>query len=273
MQLTILTSNISADFLNPPGVPEWEVRKELYVNVLRQAKPDILGLQEVTPRQLAFLQERLPEFTALTVPVENPTPDLLDVWQTKFGKSGIPLVPGPYEIILFYRTDMFDCLYTGHWWLSPTPDVPSIGFGNLAPRVLLWTELAYRASHRRLMIFNTHIDQRSISPMIELCRRKFAEFTTDQLSLIFMGDLNFNEADPNYHLLVKDGWMDTHQVSQSVDSDTFLYNRAGIAAGRIDHILYRSRELTPQRWSRLLPLASNLRISDHDPVYVQFLTV
>ena len=270
MKLSIITSNISADFLSPPGVPEWEERKQPYAAVLRIAEPDIIGLQEVSPRQLQFLQMQFPEFTALTVPVNNPAPDLLAAWQAKYQQVGFPEIPSPYEIILFYRTDTFNLLSSGHWWLSPTPDVPSIGFGNTAPRVVLWAHLHHLASNQEFVIFNTHIDHRCTSAMIELCRKKFAEFAEEYSSLVLIGDLNFNETDTNYGLLVSDGWSDSHQAAHEADSSTFLYNRPDTPGGRIDHILYRSKEFTPTTWKRLLPPASSERISDHDPVHVEF---
>jgi endonuclease/exonuclease/phosphatase family metal-dependent hydrolase len=270
MKISIVTSNISADFLRPAGVPEWEERKLPYVHILRSAVPDIIGLQEVTPRQFEFLQEQLPEFTALTVPVENPAPDLSIAWQEKYGKYGFPEIPSPYEIILFYRREAFVCLSTGHWWLSSTPDVPSIGFGNIAPRVVLWAHLHHATSNRKLVIFNTHIDHRCISPMIDVCRRKFATFAGTYPSSFFIGDMNFNETDPNYGLLVRDGWKDSHDVSGSDHSGTFPYVRSELPAGRIDHVLYSGHEFAPLRWSRLSPPASHPRISDHDPVCVEF---
>jgi hypothetical protein len=115
MKITIVTSNISADFLRPAGVPDWEDRKLPYVHSLRSALPDIVGLQEVTPRQFAFFHEQLHQFTALTVPVENPPPDLSIAWQEKCGKYGFPEIPSPYEIIVFYRREAFVCLSIGNW--------------------------------------------------------------------------------------------------------------------------------------------------------------
>jgi endonuclease/exonuclease/phosphatase family metal-dependent hydrolase len=270
MKISIVTSNISADFLSPPAVPPWEERKVPYVDVLRKAEPDIIGLQEVTPRQLQFLQMQFSEFTALTVTVDNPTSDLLTAWQAKYQQFGFSEIPSPYEIILFYRTGAFDLLSTGHWWLSPTPDIPSIGFGNTAPRVLLWAHLHHLASNREFVIFNTHIDLRCTNAMIEVCRKKFAEFAEHYSSLFFIGDLNFNEKDSNYNLLIADGWSDSHDAAHESDSSTFLYNRPDMPGGRIDHILYRGREFIPKTWSRLLPSASHERISDHDPVHVEF---
>lgn len=49
--------------------------------------------------------------------------------------------------------------------------------------------------------------------MIELCRKRFAEFGADHLSLIFIGDLNFDSDHSNYALLMADGWCDSHEVA------------------------------------------------------------
>ena len=270
MKISIITSNISADFLSPPGVPAWDERKLPYVNVLREAEPDIIGLQEVTPRQLQFLQTQFSGFTALTVPVNNPAPELLATWQAKYEEFGFSDIPSPYEIILFYRTDAFELLSNGHWWLSPTPDIPSVGFGNTAPRVVLWASLHHIASRKEFVIFNTHIDHRCTTSMVNVCRKQFSLFAEDHPSLIFIGDLNFNEKDSNYHLLITDGWRDSHAVTIDSDSATFLYDRDSIRGGRIDHIFYKSNEFMALTWKRLLPPALEQRISDHNPVYVEF---
>jgi len=162
---------------------------------------------------------------------------------------------------------VFDhALTSGYWWLSPTPKVPSIGFGNIAPRVVLWAHLRQNSSGKEFIIFNTHIDHRSPTPMVELCKKLFSTFAEKYPSLIFIGDLNFNEKDPNYESLVKDGWHDSCQVSKDINSATFLYEIPSIPGGRIDHILYKSAELTPILWQRLMPSDPKQRISDHDPV-------
>jgi endonuclease/exonuclease/phosphatase family metal-dependent hydrolase len=270
MEMNIITSNVSADFLTPPGVPPWDERKQLYAQVLQHAAPDILGFQEVTPRQFAFWQAQLPQFTALTVSPANPDPALLAVWQAQYGSFGFDAIPSPYEIMLFYRTELFEQRATGHWWLSPTPNRVSIGFGNSAPRVVLWACLVHRPSGRSLYLFNTHLDHRCIQPMVQVCREQFVAFTATDAPLIFMGDLNLNPSHPTYSQLAADGWRDSHSVCASADCPTFLYNRPDVPSGRIDHVLYRGNGLMPQAWARLSSSNPDLRLSDHDPVYVQF---
>jgi len=219
------------------------------------------------PRQFEFLQSQLPEFSAITV-TETTTDEVLI--QAVRQNYGLQTLPTPYEIVLFFRTTEFDKTAEGYWWLSPTPDKLSVGFGNIAPRLVLWVHLRHRASGQELIIFNTHIDHRCTHPMVDLCREKFTAFTARALSLIFMGDLNFNPADSNYDLLIGNGWCDSHAVTSSPDSATFLYNMPHLPSGRIDHILYRGAGLTPQAWARLLSPDPERRLADHDPVVVRF---
>jgi endonuclease/exonuclease/phosphatase family metal-dependent hydrolase len=266
----VITSNCSAAFLNPPGVPSWDERKTVYAQALRQAEPTLIGLQEMTPVQLAFLEEQLPEYTSLGVSTADPDPTLLPIWQAKYGRFGFDAPPDPYEIILFYHTESYEPLATGHWWLSPTPERPSIGFGNTAPRVVLWAHLRHRPTGRDFFVLNTHLDHRCIQPMVELCRTKLAAFTGRGVPLIFMGDLNFNPAATDYHLFLEDGWCDSHLAAGGPEAATFLYDRPDVPGGRIDHIFYQGDGLRATAWTRLFSPDPQRRLSDHDPVCVHF---
>jgi endonuclease/exonuclease/phosphatase family metal-dependent hydrolase len=270
MEISVITSNVSADFLKTTSIPTWEERKQLYIQVLHDANPDLIGLQEVTPRQLKFIQKQLPELSALTVPVIDPDPVLVTTWQTKYAWLGLGQIPNPYEIILFYRTKNFKILASGHWWLSPTPERPSIGFGNIAPRALLWAHLQHQKSRCRFLVFNTHIDHRCTRAMVDLCREKFAIFTSYGDCRIFMGDLNINPSDTDYKSLINDGWLDSCEAASDGPSTTFISDHPGIPSGRIDHILYHGDGLNPRMWNRLLSPEPQRRISDHDPVHVIF---
>lgn len=271
MKISIVTSNISADFLTPPGVPAWDERKALVVGALRVAQPNLIALQEVTPRQLHFLQEQLPQFTPLTVPVIDPDPDLLAAWQAKYARYGLPQIPDPYENVLFYHTDTFALVASDYWWLSPTPHRPSIGFGNVAPRAVLWAHLRHIASDQEFLVFTTHIDHRCTQAMVELCRSRLAVFSEQGLPQILAGDLNFNPNDANYARLLADGWCDAHTATTAVEAPTMLYDLPELMpAGRIDHVLYRGSGLVPISWARLVSPDPDRRLSDHDPVQVQF---
>jgi endonuclease/exonuclease/phosphatase family metal-dependent hydrolase len=266
MQLTAVTANISADFLNPPGVPAWDARKALLVQALADAAPDIIGLQEVTPRQYAYMHAHLHGFAACTVEPAEPTPELIDAWQAKYARFGFATLPSPYEIVTFVRTATFICEASGHWWLSPTPDRPSIGFGNSAPRVVLWVRVRHRTTNHALVILNTHLDHRCLAPMVAVLQRQAMAFCAEARMRILLGDLNLPPEDALFHQLLDGGWQDTLVAPAQGTVSTFLYPDAGVPAGRIDHILYQGDGLHPLAWGRVESPEPTLRLSDHDPV-------
>ncbi|MBK8902222.1 MAG: endonuclease/exonuclease/phosphatase family protein [Anaerolineaceae bacterium] len=271
MELNVVTVNVSADFTTPPGVPPWDERKSLLVEALLAAQPHLIGLQEVTTIQRHFLQSALSDFTALTVPVVDPDPALVTAWRAHYAAFGLPDIPNPYELLLFYRTAELELIASGHWWLSPTPERPSIGFGNVAPRAVQWARLMHLSTRFEFICFNTHIDHRCPEPMVALCRSRFADYLPLNLPLIFMGDFNFNPTTANYTLLRKDDWLDPHEAVEAAEVPTFLYDTPHqMPGGRIDHIFYRGRGLAPLAWERLVSPEPERRLSDHDPVLVRF---
>ena len=225
----------------------------------------------MTLPQSRYRQEQFHEFQAITLPVVDPDPELVSAWRAKYGRLGLTHIPDPYVLILFYHADRFDLLATGYWWLSPTPERPSIGFGSVAPRAVIWAHLCHRASGQSFLLFNTHIDHHCTGPMVALCRERFASFATASLPHLFIGDFNFNPTMPEYALLMQDSWQDAHTVLNVSEVATFLYDQPEqMPGGRIDHILYRGQGLISLTWSRLLSPDPERRVSDHDPVFVQF---
>jgi endonuclease/exonuclease/phosphatase family metal-dependent hydrolase len=269
MEVTLITFNVLADLARTrpmsawhAHVPVWDERKALCVQALHQAQPSIIGLQEVMPHQFAFFQAHFPEFRALTVP-ETTTQDevLLKVLRETFN---LPNIPTPHEVVLFFRTQEFDHLATGHWWLSPTPDTPSLGFGGIFPHAVLWGHLRHRPSGQEVMIFNTHLDRHCPLPMAVLCCEQIAAVAHRDLPCIFLGDFNVTPTHDAYALLIGDGWHDAHVASASPSEATHLDGR------RIDHIFYRGAGLTPQTWTQLFSPELQRPLSDHYPVSVRF---
>jgi endonuclease/exonuclease/phosphatase family metal-dependent hydrolase len=190
VQLTVVTFNIQADFLSQAGIPSWAERKALCIQALRQAQPGLIGLQEVMPAQFDFLQEQLAEFTALSVTETTTDEALLQPIRQHYG---LPLPPRN-EVVLFFQTETFDLISQGYWWLSPTPERISVGFGNIAPCLVLWARLRHKATGQELIALTTHLDNQALPAMARLCQEKLPEFVQMGLPLIFMGDFNIDPA-------------------------------------------------------------------------------
>jgi endonuclease/exonuclease/phosphatase family metal-dependent hydrolase len=267
IELSVVTFNIHADFLSHKDILPWTDRKGLCVLALRQARPSLIGLQEVMPGQFDFLQEQLPEFTALSVTETTTDEALLQPIRQHYG---LPL-PARNEVVLFFRTEIFEMIDQGYWWLSPTPERISVGFGNIAPRLVLWARLRHKAAGQELIALTTHLDNRALPAMARLCQEKLPEFVQLGLPLIFMGDFNIDPARAEYSLLTGNGWQDSYTATLASSSESRDTHLPTFLDGRhIDHILYHGETLRPQAWHRLPSPDPEQRLSDHEPVLARF---
>jgi len=251
-KLTVVTFNILVDLSRPPGIAKWPDRREAIVQLLRDAQADVIGLQEPSPNQFKYLAAELSDFTP--------------VWYRE-GRSEYT------DVILFYRTDRFQELARGHFWLSPTPDKKfTSGFGNTLPRIVVWAKLADRVSGRELYAINTHFDnsQPSQQRMAELCEREIPVRMDAKVPMIFMGDFNTHQTRGDYPRLTSNGWRDSYTVSPKASPEGKDENVPTFSDKRIDHIFYRGEGLVPVLWERLEWADPGQPLSDHQGVRAQF---
>ena len=122
------------------GENRWENRREFVVNILRDSKPDVVGLQEALDFQLAQIREGIVGYGQLGVARED-------------GKT-----KGEYCAIL-YRRDLLDVNESGTFWFSDTPDVPgSSHWGNANVRICTWARFIEKKSGRAFYHYNLHLD-------------------------------------------------------------------------------------------------------------------
>ncbi len=171
--MTFLTYNIRYD--NPgDGEDAWTKRRELLAGQLRFHHPDVFGIQEGLHRQVEYLETQLPDYARIGVGRDD-------------GREA-----GEYSA-LFYRTDRFQLLRSGTFWLSETPDTVSKGWDAALPRICTWALLEETAMQRRFWVFNTHFDhvgQLARLRSAELILQKIAMFNTGAYPVVLMGDLN-----------------------------------------------------------------------------------
>lgn len=166
-----------------PRNSRWPRRRELVAEVLRSARPDSAGLQEVTLPMLRDLQERLPEYRWVGV-----------------GRDGGEA--GEYTPI-FYHAARWELLEQATFWLSDTCDCPGRGWDAAHCRIVTWARLREHASGRELVHCNTHFDhlgRRARRESATLLRAKAAELARGA-PVIITGDFNFRETSAAYRLL------------------------------------------------------------------------
>ena len=139
IELKVMTFNIRYGTADD-GENRWENRREFVVNILRDSKPDVVGLQEALDFQLAQIREGIVGYGQLGVARED-------------GKT-----KGEYCAIL-YRRDLLDVNESGTFWFSDTPDVPgSSHWGNANVRICTWARFIEKKSGRAFYHYNLHLD-------------------------------------------------------------------------------------------------------------------
>ncbi|MBW3629554.1 MAG: endonuclease/exonuclease/phosphatase family protein [Gemmatimonadetes bacterium] len=169
----VMTFNIR--FNNPAdSLNAWPYRRDGVANLIRFYDPDLIGLQEAQRPQLDDLQRLLPGYR----------------W---FGQPRNDGSPRDEHSSVMYRTDRFEAVDQGTFWLSPTPNVPaSRGWDANLPRIATWGRFRDLANGGTVLHVNTHFDHIGVQARDEsarLLKRWLAE-NASGLPVILTGDLN-----------------------------------------------------------------------------------
>lgn len=185
--LRVMSFNIRYGTAND-GKDAWPTREKLVLDVIRKYQPDLLGTQETLPFQAEYLQSQLPEFSYVG-------------WSRDTSPNG-------EQCGVFIRTDRFDVVESGQFWLSETPEEKfSKSWDSSLPRVATWVRLKDKLSDgRQLLFMNTHFDHRGVEARRNsamLLRRRAAEMAADQ-PVVVTGDFNCDEGSEPWTELVND---------------------------------------------------------------------
>lgn len=179
--VTLKAMSFNVRYANPgDGVNAWEHRRDLVVALIREQRPDVLGLQEPLAEQLRDLLAALPEYDAVGVGRDDGAEK------------------GEYSPILF-RRDRLALVSARTFWLSPTPEVPgSRGWGANLPRICTTALLAVRGEQRAIRVYNTHLDHQSAPARAQsahLIARAIADDRAPGVPVLLTGDFNCGERD------------------------------------------------------------------------------
>lgn len=170
--ITAATYNLRLQ-VESDGPNAWPHRREAVKALVRFHGWDLFGTQEGLPEQLQDL-DALTEFARVGVGRDD-------------GKSA-----GEHAAI-FYRKARFERLAAGDFWLSETPDKPSIGWdGRCCRRIASWVKLNDRVAGKSFFVFNAHFDHEGVVARRESARlmlRKIRQIAGNE-AFIAMGDFN-----------------------------------------------------------------------------------
>ena len=251
--LRVMSYNIRYD--NPGDGPNaWPHRKESVANLIQFYQPDLFGLQEVLHGQLVYLEETLKGYERIGVGRDD-------------GKQA-----GEFSPIL-YSPEKLELLDSGTFWLSETPDRPSVGWDASLERIATWGQFRYRASGDTLFFYTTHFDHRGEQARQESARLLLQK-TNEQAEghpVIVTGDFNSNPRSVPYQLLTQgEGLRDALEISElpSVGPHRSFSGFAvtdSLPGDRIDYI-FVSPTWTVRRHAIIASFSEGRFPSDHLPV-------
>jgi endonuclease/exonuclease/phosphatase family metal-dependent hydrolase len=232
-------------------------RRERTIRVIREAMPDLLGVQEAREVQINDLKEALPEYEFYGIGRDD-------------GKSG-----GEFSGIFFLK-DRFTQKNAGSFWLSETPDQPGTTFSfNKLPRIASWVKLTDKKANREFVFLNMHWDHQDASAREKtgVLVRERLKTIASEVPAIVTGDLNSHEDTKAFTALVGatgegrkllDSYRELHP-ERTKNESTFDDWNGRIKGSRIDFVLYTD-EFKPVAADIVRTNYDGLWPSDHYPV-------
>lgn len=166
----------------------WKQRCPNICDLINFEQPAIFGMQEVLHNQLTDLLAGMPQYRYLGVGRDD-------------GKE-----KGEYSAI-FYQTDRLTVLRNGYFWLSPTPNKPSLGWDAACVRICTWGLFRDNETKKKFYFFNCHMDHIGV-----VARRNSAKMIIDSIKaiagktpVILTGDFNVDQHNEIYTIFSQSG--------------------------------------------------------------------
>ena len=186
----------------------WGQRYPYIAQIVQFHGFDIFGTQEGKYPQLQDLRQAMPGYDYIGVGRDD-------------GKRA-----GEHSAI-FYRTDKFEVLEHGDFWLSEITDRPNKGWDAVLPRICTWGEFRDKQTGFTFLFFNLHMDHVGVQARAEsakLILEKIKEFPK-KLPAILTGDFNVDQTSESYQLLFFNLHMDHVGVQARAESAKLILEK------------------------------------------------
>jgi endonuclease/exonuclease/phosphatase family metal-dependent hydrolase len=250
-----MTYNIRLD-LAADGDNDWNHRKDFFTSQILFYAPDIFGIQEALPNQVADLENNLRNY------------DHVGIGRDGEGKGEVSAI--------FYDKRRFRVTNARTFWLSETPDKVSKGWDASYIRICTYALFKDRKTRRAFWVFNTHLDNNGVrarSNGMALILATIKSANTRHYPVILTGDFN-SEPDSELLINLRKVMTDSREVSEAKPfgpSGTFNGFKFNEPVTRlIDYIFISDPSRMKVKKYAVLSDSNNLKYpSDHLPVCVE----
>lgn len=248
--LRVMSFNVRCEDNN--GVPRIS-RNRLVIKEILQVRPDSLGVQEATPEWMSSLRAALPEYGSVGVARDN-------------GRS----IAGRGEFsAIFYLKESLELLDHGDFWLTETPDRPSIYPGAGCNRICTWALFRIKETDVEYLHVNTHLDNVSYEArafgsnlICEWIGKNYSD-----MPVVFTADLNSVEGGGAYGI-VESHLADARYIADEAEAyGTFHACSPETSENTVlDHI-FCSSDIDVHVFKTVTDGIEGRFVSDHFPIY------
>lgn len=237
----------------------WCLRKNYIASMIRFHRMDVIGFQEPHWNHIEDLNNLLPEYGWYGIGVNDAKKE------------------GSFNAI-FWKKQRFSLINQGFFFLSPTPDVPALGWGAYFVRGVTWCKLFDKKAKGAFYIFNTHFDYHSLEARNEsacLLLKKIKEIAND-CPYVVVGDFNLFPSlhgMETYKILTKKDLIDaqkaTHFPHHGPTGSWSGFKKAGDPGIKPDYIFVKKKGTKVISHGILSDTFDGRFPSDHLPVVAE----
>lgn len=200
-----------------------EYRSESIFNIIKEADPDVLFLQEVSEMWLPLLHDFMEENGYAYYAYGRYGSEM----------SGTQEHGDQYAPVL-WKADKYDVVEEGHFWLSSTPDeVRSSSWedGTVSefPRCNNWVKLKDKETEKEFLVSCIHLaaEQGLVRPnSVKLLNQKLPELAGG-CPIIIGGDFNMTLTDSTYTRVKDGGFEDVRFIAEQTEKTKGTFHKFG----------------------------------------------
>ena len=232
------------------GTNSWMYRCPATLEMLKDQTPDVFGVQEALGYQVNFLDEFADGY------------DYVGVGREDGKKEG-------EHMAIFWNKKTMKLLKWGTFWLSETPEKPSMGWDAACYRTATWALMKDKRTGKKFYFVNTHLDhvgKEARANGLALIVDRIADINPDGLPMVLVGDFNVKPDDPC--LAGLDALMKSVRKIAAKTDSRHTYNGWGKATkdSVIDYIYISGFSACPEYQTVTKKYSNRTFISDHYPI-------
>lgn len=231
------------------GRDTWEDRIGIVTDTIVNSEADSVGVQEATPEWMATLKETLKDYDYVGVARDD-------------GEN-----QGEYSAV-FYLKDKYNLVDSGTFWLSETPETPSLGWDAACFRICTWAVLENKETKEQYVHVNSHFDHVGIKAREESVKMILAHIEKyKDLPVVFTADMNVKEGSDNYVEFTKVLNDTKYLAKDTMDYLTYHDTKPSKFEGEVIDYVMVNDNFNALTYKVVTAGIDERYVSDHFPVY------